>query len=149
MQITVVHVHSISYVVFNFLQSEGEAGEPYFRRLVLRSVAHIIRPYSSSLITECEVLDHCYTENWKIYHDLNAYRILFDEGSRFNTVHYQETGVPLTYGIFQEGDPRLSSFGLMKNSRDGKCYSANLAYTPPEFLQNDKLHDVRCWHLRA
>lgn len=29
--------------------------EPYFRRLVLRSVAHIIRLYSSSLITECEV----------------------------------------------------------------------------------------------
>ncbi|XP_021281528.1 protein MON2 homolog isoform X5 [Herrania umbratica] len=34
---------------------EGEVGEPYFRRLVLRSVAHIIRLYSSSLITECEV----------------------------------------------------------------------------------------------
>ncbi|KAJ7973440.1 protein MON2-like isoform X1 [Quillaja saponaria] len=34
---------------------EGEAGEPSFRRLVLRSVAHIIRHYSSSLITECEV----------------------------------------------------------------------------------------------
>ncbi|ONI04754.1 hypothetical protein PRUPE_6G338000 [Prunus persica] len=34
---------------------EGEAGEPSFRRLVLRSVAHIIRLYSSSLITECEV----------------------------------------------------------------------------------------------
>ncbi|XP_022932524.1 protein MON2 homolog isoform X1 [Cucurbita moschata] len=34
---------------------EGEAGEPYFRRIVLRSVAHIIRLYSTSLITECEV----------------------------------------------------------------------------------------------
>ncbi|GMI84989.1 hypothetical protein like AT5G27970 [Hibiscus trionum] len=34
---------------------EGEMGEPYFRRLVLRSVGHIIRLYSSSLITECEV----------------------------------------------------------------------------------------------
>ncbi|KFK26462.1 hypothetical protein AALP_AA8G252200 [Arabis alpina] len=34
---------------------EGEVVEPYFRRLVLRSVAHIIRLYSSSLITECEV----------------------------------------------------------------------------------------------
>eukprot|EP00257_Ricinus_communis_P013104 XP_015570469.1 protein MON2 homolog isoform X2 [Ricinus communis] len=34
---------------------EGEAGEPSFCRLVLRSVAHIIRLYSSSLITECEV----------------------------------------------------------------------------------------------
>ncbi|KAL8061656.1 hypothetical protein ABFX02_02G099900 [Erythranthe guttata] len=34
---------------------EGEAEEPYFRRLVLRSVAHIIRLYSSSLITESEV----------------------------------------------------------------------------------------------
>ncbi|KAJ4816243.1 ARM repeat superfamily protein [Rhynchospora pubera] len=34
---------------------EGEAGEPTFRRLVLRSVAHIIRLYSSSLVTESEV----------------------------------------------------------------------------------------------
>ncbi|KAI4378915.1 hypothetical protein MLD38_016333 [Melastoma candidum] len=34
---------------------EGDMGEPSYRRLVLRSVAHIIRLYSSSLITECEV----------------------------------------------------------------------------------------------
>ncbi|OVA15488.1 protein of unknown function DUF1981 [Macleaya cordata] len=37
------------------VELEGEAGEPSFRRLVLRSVAHVIRLYSSSLITECEV----------------------------------------------------------------------------------------------
>lgn len=37
------------------VELEGEVGEPSFRRLVLRSVAHIIRLYSSSLITECEV----------------------------------------------------------------------------------------------
>ncbi|XP_040992369.1 serine/threonine-protein kinase BSK2-like [Juglans microcarpa x Juglans regia] len=60
-----------------------------------------------------QALDRCNTENRKIYHDLNAYRVLFDE----------------------DGDPRLSSFGLMKNSRDGKSYSTNLAYTPPEFLR--------------
>ncbi|WCJ43970.1 ARM repeat superfamily protein [Euphorbia peplus] len=36
-------------------ESDGEVGEPSFRRLVLRSVAHVIRLYSSSLITECEV----------------------------------------------------------------------------------------------
>ena len=24
-------------------------------------------------------LDQCSSENWKIYHDLNAYRVLFDE----------------------------------------------------------------------
>nr|XP_009802656.1 PREDICTED: protein MON2 homolog isoform X1 [Nicotiana sylvestris]XP_016448460.1 PREDICTED: protein MON2 homolog [Nicotiana tabacum] len=36
-------------------EPEGESGEPYFRRLVLRSVANIIRLYSSSLITESEV----------------------------------------------------------------------------------------------
>ncbi|KAH7533799.1 hypothetical protein FEM48_Zijuj04G0170100 [Ziziphus jujuba var. spinosa] len=38
-----------------------------------------------------------------------------------------------------DGDPRLSSFGLMKNSRDGKSYSTNLAYTPPEFLRTGML----------
>ncbi|KAH0728302.1 hypothetical protein KY290_004004 [Solanum tuberosum] len=64
-----------------------------------------------------QALDHCNAENRKIYHDLNAYRILFDE----------------------EGDPRLSSFGLMKNSRDGKSYSTNLAYTPPEFLRTGRV----------
>ncbi|XP_058104229.1 serine/threonine-protein kinase BSK2 isoform X2 [Magnolia sinica] len=64
-----------------------------------------------------QALDHCNTENRKIYHDLNAYRVLFDE----------------------DGDPRLSSFGLMKNSRDGKSYSTNLAYTPPEFLRTGRV----------
>ncbi|KAF3638709.1 putative serine/threonine-protein kinase [Capsicum baccatum] len=64
-----------------------------------------------------QALDHCSAENRKIYHDLNAYRVLFDE----------------------EGDPRLSSFGLMKNSRDGKSYSTNLAYTPPEFLRTGRV----------
>uniref|UniRef100_A0A7N0UIR9 non-specific serine/threonine protein kinase n=1 Tax=Kalanchoe fedtschenkoi TaxID=63787 RepID=A0A7N0UIR9_KALFE len=64
-----------------------------------------------------QALDHCIAENRKIYHDLNAYRVLFDE----------------------DGDPRLSSFGLMKNSRDGKSYSTNLAYTPPEFLRTGRV----------
>ncbi|KAF9685509.1 hypothetical protein SADUNF_Sadunf03G0062000 [Salix dunnii] len=64
-----------------------------------------------------QALDYCNTENQKIYHDLNAYRILFDE----------------------DGDPCLSSFGLMKNSRDGKSYSTNLAYTPPEFLRTGRV----------
>ncbi|KAM0050197.1 putative transferase, protein kinase RLK-Pelle-RLCK-XII-1 family [Helianthus debilis subsp. tardiflorus] len=64
-----------------------------------------------------QALEHCNAENLKIYHDLNAYRVLFDE----------------------DGDPRLSSFGLMKNSRDGKSYSTNLAYTPPEFLRTGRV----------
>ncbi|XP_027160304.1 serine/threonine-protein kinase BSK2 [Coffea eugenioides] len=64
-----------------------------------------------------QALDHCIAENRKIYHDLNAYRVLFDE----------------------DGDPRISSFGLMKNSRDGKSYSTNLAYTPPEFLRTGRV----------
>ncbi|PSS10078.1 Serine/threonine-protein kinase [Actinidia chinensis var. chinensis] len=64
-----------------------------------------------------QALDHCNAENRKIYHDLNAYRVLFDE----------------------DGDPRLSSFGLIKNSRDGKSYSTNLAYTPPEFLRTGRV----------
>ncbi|RID78067.1 hypothetical protein BRARA_A00922 [Brassica rapa] len=64
-----------------------------------------------------QALDHCNVENRKIYHDLNAYRILFDE----------------------EGDPRLSTFGLMKNSSNGKSYSTNLAYTPPEFLRTGRV----------
>ncbi|XP_057526117.1 serine/threonine-protein kinase BSK1-like isoform X2 [Amaranthus tricolor] len=64
-----------------------------------------------------EALDYCSSEGRPLYHDLNAYRVLFDEN----------------------GDPRLSCFGLMKNSRDGKSYSTNLAYTPPEYLRNGKV----------
>ncbi|KAI4995267.1 hypothetical protein ZWY2020_035170 [Hordeum vulgare] len=64
-----------------------------------------------------EALDYCSNEGRPLYHDLNAYRVLFDEN----------------------GDPRLSCFGLMKNSRDGKSYSTNLAYTPPEYLRNGRV----------
>uniref|UniRef100_A0A7N0VM03 non-specific serine/threonine protein kinase n=1 Tax=Kalanchoe fedtschenkoi TaxID=63787 RepID=A0A7N0VM03_KALFE len=64
-----------------------------------------------------EALDYCNTEGRPLYHDLNAYRVLFDE----------------------VGDPRLSCFGLMKNSKDGKSFSVNLAYTPPEYLRNGRV----------
>ncbi|GAB2246516.1 hypothetical protein Droror1_Dr00002009 [Drosera rotundifolia] len=51
--------HQISSLLMTSVRTnielEGESGEPSFRRLVLRSIAHIIRLYSSSLITECEV----------------------------------------------------------------------------------------------
>ncbi|WCJ39984.1 BR-signaling kinase 1 [Euphorbia peplus] len=64
-----------------------------------------------------EALDYCSSQGRPLYHDLNAYRVLFDE----------------------DGDPRLSCFGMMKNSRDGKSYSTNLAYTPPEYLRNGRV----------
>ncbi|KAE8719470.1 putative serine/threonine-protein kinase [Hibiscus syriacus] len=64
-----------------------------------------------------ESLDYCSSKGRPLYHDLNAYRVLFDEN----------------------GDPRLSCFGFMKNSRDGKSYSTNLAYTPPEYLRNGRV----------
>ncbi|GMI91385.1 brassinosteroid-signaling kinase 1 [Hibiscus trionum] len=64
-----------------------------------------------------EALEYCSSEGRPLYHDLNAYRVLFDEN----------------------GDPRLSCFGFMKNSMDGKSYSTNLAYTPPEYLRNGRV----------
>ncbi|KAG8504205.1 hypothetical protein CXB51_002539 [Gossypium anomalum] len=60
-----------------------------------------------------QALEYCSSKGRALYHDLNAYRILFDN----------------------DGNPRLSCFGLMKNSRDGKSYSTNLAFTPPEYLR--------------
>ncbi|TYH97705.1 hypothetical protein ES332_A12G260400v1 [Gossypium tomentosum] len=64
-----------------------------------------------------EALEYCTSKGRALYHDLNAYRIVFDD----------------------EGNPRLSCFGLMKNSRDGKSYSTNLAFTPPEYLRTGRL----------
>lgn len=60
-----------------------------------------------------QALEYCTSKGRALYHDLNAYRIVFDD----------------------EGNPRLSCFGLMKNSRDGRSYSTNLAFTPPEYLR--------------
>ncbi|EYU41809.1 hypothetical protein MIMGU_mgv1a004097mg [Erythranthe guttata] len=64
-----------------------------------------------------QALDYCSSRGRALYHDLNAYRVLFD----------------------QDGNPRLSCFGLMKNSRDGKSYSTNLAFTPPEYLRTGRV----------
>ncbi|QHO52999.1 uncharacterized protein DS421_2g44060 [Arachis hypogaea] len=64
-----------------------------------------------------EALEYCTSKGRVLYHDLNAYRVLFDE----------------------DGNPRLSTFGLMKNSRDGKSYSTNLAFTPPEYLRTGRV----------
>ncbi|KAF6176020.1 hypothetical protein GIB67_032643 [Kingdonia uniflora] len=64
-----------------------------------------------------EALEYCSSKGRTLYHDLNSYRVLFDKN----------------------GNPRLSCFGLMKNSRDGKSYSTNLAFTPPEYLKTGKI----------
>ncbi|EXB30487.1 putative serine/threonine-protein kinase [Morus notabilis] len=64
-----------------------------------------------------QALEYCSIKGRALYHDLNAYRVLFD----------------------QDGNPRLSCFGLMKNSRDGKSYSTNLAFTPPEYLRTGRV----------
>ncbi|KAF5734490.1 Kinase protein with tetratricopeptide repeat domain isoform 1 [Tripterygium wilfordii] len=64
-----------------------------------------------------QALEYCTSKGRGLYHDLNAYRIVFDD----------------------EGNPRLSCFGLMKNSRDGKSYSTNLAFTPPEYLRTGRV----------
>lgn len=64
-----------------------------------------------------QALEYCTSKGRGLYHDLNAYRVLFD----------------------QDGNPRLSCFGLMKNSRDGKSYSTNLAFTPPEYLRTGRV----------
>ncbi|KAG6570679.1 Serine/threonine-protein kinase BSK5, partial [Cucurbita argyrosperma subsp. sororia] len=64
-----------------------------------------------------QALEYCSSRGRALYHDLNAYRVLFD----------------------QDGNPRLSCFGLMKNSRDGKSYSTNLAFTPPEYMRTGRI----------
>ncbi|KAL0324298.1 UNVERIFIED_CONTAM: Serine/threonine-protein kinase BSK7 [Sesamum calycinum] len=67
-----------------------------------------------------QALEYCTSKGRALYHDLNAYRIVFDD----------------------DANPRLSCFGLMKNSRDGKSYSTNLAFTsrvPKDCLSYDNL----------
>ncbi|KAK1412838.1 hypothetical protein QVD17_34375 [Tagetes erecta] len=59
-----------------------------------------------------QALDYCSSEGQSLYHDLNAYKVLFD----------------------QECNPRLSSFGLMKSRQDGKNYGMDLTFRPPEYF---------------
>ncbi|KAK9940660.1 hypothetical protein M0R45_017309 [Rubus argutus] len=63
-----------------------------------------------------QALEYCSSKGRPLYHGLNASRVLFD----------------------QNGNPRLSCFGLMKNSKDGKSYSSNLAY-PPEYTRTGRV----------
>ncbi|XP_039134299.1 serine/threonine-protein kinase BSK1-2-like [Dioscorea cayenensis subsp. rotundata] len=58
-----------------------------------------------------EALEYCFDEQ-ALYFDLNLNKVLFDKVD----------------------NPCLSSFGLVKNHRNGKYYSTNIAYTPPECL---------------
>ncbi|ESQ40110.1 hypothetical protein EUTSA_v10013351mg [Eutrema salsugineum] len=58
-------------------------------------------------------LEFCKDKGIDLYHDLNPYRILFDK----------------------MGNPKLSCFGLLKNSHQGKNHSTNLAFAPPEYLR--------------
>ena len=95
-----------------------------------------------------QALDYCSNKGRGLYHDLNAYRVLFDQVfthalpflwipsmcSLFQMVNYLSYYTDWEI-IWQDANPRLSCFGLMKNSRDGKSYSTNLAFTPPEYLR--------------
>ncbi|CAH1432496.1 unnamed protein product [Lactuca virosa] len=65
-----------------------------------------------------QALEYCSIKGRSLYHDLNAYRVVFDK----------------------DCNPRLSCFGLMKNSRDGKSYSTNLAFTPPEYMKTGRIN---------
>lgn len=84
-----------------------------------------------------EALEYCTSKGRALYHDLNAYRIVFDD-VRFLTFSLLPLIslqlVIILCNMLQDANPRLSCFGLMKNSRDGRSYSTNLAFTPPEYL---------------
>ncbi|KAG6791712.1 hypothetical protein POTOM_000844 [Populus tomentosa] len=89
----------------DLLVSSGET-QPMKWAMRLRVALHL-----------AQALEYCASKGRALYHDLNAYRVVFDD----------------------EGNPRLSCFGLMKNSIDGKSYSTNLAFTPPEYLRTGRV----------
>ncbi|KAM0942294.1 putative transferase, protein kinase RLK-Pelle-RLCK-XII-1 family [Dioscorea sansibarensis] len=60
-----------------------------------------------------EALEYCSNAGRAVYHDLNSYKVLFDEA----------------------GNPCLSCFGLVKNIRDGRSYNTDIAYIPPEYIK--------------
>lgn len=121
-------------------QCTGET-QPMKWAMRLRVVLHL-----------AEALEYCTSKGRALYHDLNAYRILFDEVDVVNIIFliwslFFHECVHLHTCIYvfqfsQDGNPRLSCFGLMKNSRDGKSYSTNLAFTPPEYLRTGMYYSL-------
>ncbi|KAG5068934.1 hypothetical protein JHK85_001311 [Glycine max] len=135
------HSHLKPSVLESSDQENGEKGErklwPSFGEFSLEQLKAATNGFSSeNIVSEhgeaqpmkwamrlrvafylAQALEYCTSKGRGLYHDLNAYRILFD----------------------QDANPRLSCFGLMKKSRDGKSYSTNLAFTPPEYLRTGKI----------
>ncbi|CAN6559472.1 unnamed protein product [Malus baccata var. baccata] len=64
-----------------------------------------------------QALAYCSSKGRASYQDLNTCKVLFD----------------------QDWNPRLSCFGLMEKSKDGKSYSTNLAFNPPEYTNKGKV----------
>ncbi|XP_030474342.1 serine/threonine-protein kinase BSK6-like isoform X2 [Syzygium oleosum] len=60
-----------------------------------------------------QALEYCSSKGKPLYHDLHAYRVLFD----------------------QDGNPRLSCFGLVKNNVDWRSYRTKLAFPSPEYFR--------------
>lgn len=91
-----------------------------------------------------EALEYCSNRGRTLYHDLNAYRVLFDE---VISIHYissfpreeKDHFTGSSVAVLKECNPRLSTFGLMKNSMDGNSYSTNLAFAPPEYLRTGEI----------
>ncbi|KNA25395.1 hypothetical protein SOVF_006550 [Spinacia oleracea] len=88
---------------------EGEAGEAFFRRLLLRSVAHIIRLYSSFLITESEVflsmLVRVTTLDLPLWHHILVLEILRGFCVEVRTMRV----------LFQNFDMNLSNTNVVEN----------------------------------
>ncbi|XP_068311019.1 serine/threonine-protein kinase BSK5-like [Pyrus communis] len=64
-----------------------------------------------------QALAYCSSKGQASFQDLNTCKVLFD----------------------QDWNPRLSCFGFMENSKDGKSYSTNLAFSPPEYTNKGKV----------
>ncbi|CAH2039328.1 unnamed protein product [Thlaspi arvense] len=94
-----------------------------------------------------EALEYCSNRGRTLYHDLNAYRVLFDEvtpeTNRLPFLVYALSSTEAFRVLLKECNPRLSTFGLIKNSRAGKSYTTNLAFTPPEYLPTGKIASLR------
>lgn len=90
-----------------------------------------------------QALEYCRDSGHELYHDLNPCRVLFDEVTLlrkwlrllfFFLSNRSFVFFFVCLFVTQNGDPRLSCFGWIKDSKDGKNFSTNLAYTPPEYL---------------
>ncbi|KAG7549180.1 Protein kinase-like domain superfamily [Arabidopsis thaliana x Arabidopsis arenosa] len=132
------HNDSVPNIVY-----KGKLGDG--RRIAVKRFQRLSWPDPFEFINEAQAVGRLRSE-----HMANLIGCCCDDNERLLVAEYMPNGTLAKHLFHWEkrpmkwemrimfdkiGNPKLSCFGLMKNSHEGKNYSTNLAFAPPEYLR--------------